>query len=118
MNAFFHLYNDHVFDRKRRNKNDDYHNHDEFDENETIDANVEKFIDRVINSSFEIKFDKHDVVRLSIMLSILFVFRIEIEMKVQNQNVIIDEHLDDHSSYVLQRFFESSNVIDDVLIDD
>jgi hypothetical protein len=118
VSALLHLNNDHVFDRKRRNKDDDCHDHDEFDENETIDANVEKFIDRVINSSFEIEFDRHDVVRLSIMLSILLVFRIEIEMQVQNQNAVIDKHLDDHSSYVLQRFFESSSVINDVLIDD
>ncbi len=52
------------------------------------------------------------------MLSILLVFRVEIEMKIQNQNIVIDEHLDDHFSYVLQRLFESSRVIDDVLIDD
>ncbi len=52
------------------------------------------------------------------MLSILLVFRVVIEMKIQNQNIIIDEHFDDHSSYVLQRLFESSNVVDDVLIDD
>jgi hypothetical protein len=68
--------------------------------------------------SFEIEFDRHDVVRLSIMLSILLVFRVEIEMKIQNQNIVINEHFCDHSSYVLQRFFESSNVIDDVLTDD
>jgi hypothetical protein len=118
MSALLYLNNDHVFDRKRKNKNDDCHDHDELDEDETIDANIEKFIDRVINFSFEITFNKHDVVRLSIMFSILLVFRIEIEMKIQNQNVVIDEHLDDHFSYVLQRFFESSSVIDDVLIDD
>jgi hypothetical protein len=52
------------------------------------------------------------------MFSILLVFRVEIEMKIQNQNIVIDKHFDNHSSYVLQRLFESSNVIDDVLIDD
>jgi hypothetical protein len=52
------------------------------------------------------------------MLSILLVFRVEIEMKVQNQNVIIDEHFDDYFSYVLQRLIKSSNVIDDILTDD
>jgi hypothetical protein len=118
MNALLYLNDDHVFDRKHKIKNDDCHDHDEFDENKAICANVEKFIDRVIDFFFEIEFDKHDVMRLNIMLSILLVFRIEIEMKVQNQNVVIDEHFDDHLSYVLQRFFESSSVIDDVLIDD
>jgi hypothetical protein len=112
------LNDDQILDRKRKNKNDDCHDHDEFDEIKTIDADIEKFIDRVIDSFFEIEFDEHDVVRLSIIFSILLVFRVEIEMKVQNQNVIINEHLDDHFSYILQRFFESSNVIDDVLIDD
>ncbi len=71
-----------------------------------------------MNFSFEIKFSKHDVVRLNIMLSILLVFRVEIKIKIQNQNIIIDEHFDDHLSYVLQRLFDSSNVIDDVLTDD
>jgi hypothetical protein len=52
------------------------------------------------------------------MFSIMLVFRVEIEMKVQNQNVIIDKHFDDYFSYVLQRFFKSSNVIDDVFVDD
>jgi hypothetical protein len=40
VNAFLHLNDDQILDRKRKNKNDDYHNHDELDENETIDANV------------------------------------------------------------------------------
>ncbi len=40
VNALLHLNDDHVLDRKRKNKNDDCHDHDEFDENETIDANV------------------------------------------------------------------------------
>ncbi len=118
MNAFFHLNDDQILDRKRKNKDDDCHDHDELDENETIDENVEKFIDRVIDFSFEIEFDKHDVVRLNIMFSILFVFRVEIEIKIQNQNVVINEHFDDHFSYVLQRLFKSLNVIDDVLTDD
>jgi hypothetical protein len=52
------------------------------------------------------------------MFSILFIFRVEIEMKIQNQNVIIDKHFDNYFSYVLQRFFELLNVIDDILIDD
>jgi hypothetical protein len=52
------------------------------------------------------------------MLLILLVFRVEIEMKVQNKNIVFNEQFDDHFSYVLQRFFESLNVIDDVLTDD
>ncbi len=118
MSTVLYLNDDLILDRKREDRNDDCHDHDEFDENKTIDVDVYKFINRVINSSFEIEFDEHNVVRLSIMLSILLVFRVEIEMKIKNQNIIIDEHFDDHSSYVLQRFFESSSVIDDVLIND
>jgi hypothetical protein len=118
LSAFLHLNDDQILGNKRKNKDDDDHDHDEFDENEAIDADIQKLIDRVIDSFFEIEFDKHDVVRLNIILSILLVFRVEIKMKIQNQNIVIDEHLDDHSSYVLQRLFESSNVIDDVLTDD
>jgi hypothetical protein len=118
MSAFLHLNDHQIFDRKRKNKNDDCYDHDELDENKAIDADVEKFINRVIDLSFEIKFDEHDVVRLNIMLSILLVFRVEIEKKVQNQNVVLDEHFDDHFSYVLQRLCESLSVINDVLIDD
>ncbi len=40
VNALLHLNDDHVFDRKRKDKDDDNHDHDEFDENETIDADV------------------------------------------------------------------------------
>jgi hypothetical protein len=40
MNALLHLNDDQILDNKRRNKNDDDHDHDEFDENETIDADV------------------------------------------------------------------------------
>jgi hypothetical protein len=98
VSALLHLNDDQILDRKRESRDDDCHDHDE---DETIDANVEKFIDRVIDFSFEIEFDEHDIVRLSILLSILLVFRVEIEMKVQNQNVVIDEHFNDHSSYVL-----------------
>jgi hypothetical protein len=120
VNAVLHLNDDDVldFESERKNIDDDCHDHDWFDENETIETNIQNFIDRVIDFHCEIEFDRHDVVRLSIMLSILLVFRVEIEMKVQNQNVVIDEYLDDHSSYVLQHFFESSRVIDDVLTDD
>jgi hypothetical protein len=40
MSAIFHLNDNLIFNRKRKNKNDDCHDHNEFDENETIDANV------------------------------------------------------------------------------
>jgi hypothetical protein len=85
MSAVFYLNNDDVLDfedDERKNINDDCHDHDWFDENKAIDANIQKFIDRVIDSHCEIEFDKHDVVCLSIMLSILLVFRVEIEMKI------------------------------------
>jgi hypothetical protein len=85
MNAMLHLNDDDVFNLENdewKNIDDDCHDHDWFDENETINANIQKFIDRVIDFHCEIEFDKHDVVRLSIMLSILLVFRVEIEMKV------------------------------------
>jgi hypothetical protein len=39
MNAIFHLNDDLILDRKRRNKNDDCHNHDKFNENKMINAN-------------------------------------------------------------------------------
>jgi hypothetical protein len=87
MNAVLHLNDDDVLDLEndeRKNIDDDCHDHDWFDENKTIDADIQKFIDRVIDLHCEIEFDKHDVVRLNIMFSILLVFRVEIEMKVQN----------------------------------
>jgi hypothetical protein len=52
------------------------------------------------------------------MLSILLELRIETQMKVQNEKIIIDQHVDDHFSNVLHCRFESSNVIRDVLIID
>jgi hypothetical protein len=81
MSAMLHLNDDHVLECKRRN-DDDNHDHDWFDENEAIDADVQEFINDVTYSSFEIRFDKHNVMRLSIMLSILLIFCVEIEMKV------------------------------------
>ncbi len=39
-------------------------------------------------------------------------------MKVQDEKIIIDRHVDDHFSNVLHCRFESSNVIRDVLIVD
>ncbi len=85
MSAVLHLNDDDVLDfedDERRSIDDDCHDHDWFDEDEAIDADIQKSIDRVINSHCEIEFDKHDVVRLGIVLSILLVFRVEIEMKV------------------------------------
>jgi hypothetical protein len=39
-------------------------------------------------------------------------------MKVQNEKIIIDRHVDNHFSNVLHCHFESLNVIRDVLIVD
>jgi hypothetical protein len=40
MNIIFYLNDNQIFDRRCKNKNDDYHDHDEFNENKTIDVNV------------------------------------------------------------------------------
>jgi hypothetical protein len=40
MSVLLHLNDDQILDRKRKNKNDDCHDHDEFNENEAIDANI------------------------------------------------------------------------------
>jgi hypothetical protein len=40
VSALLHLNDDHVLDCKRRDKDDDCHDHDELDENETIDADI------------------------------------------------------------------------------
>jgi hypothetical protein len=40
MSAFLHLNDDQILDRKCKNKDDDCHNHDEFDENEAINADI------------------------------------------------------------------------------
>ncbi len=85
VNAVLHLNDDDVLsfeNDERRSIDDDCHDDDCFDESEAIDADIQKFIDRVIDFHCEIEFDRHDVVRLSIMFSILLVFRVEIEMKV------------------------------------
>jgi hypothetical protein len=37
-------------------------------------------------------------------------------MKVQNEKIIIDQHVDDHSSNVLHCYFEWLNVIRDVFV--
>jgi hypothetical protein len=52
---------------------------------------------------------------LNIMLAILLELRVKIQMKVQNEKIIIDRHVDNHSSNVLHCHFKSSNVILDVL---
>ncbi len=55
---------------------------------------------------------------LSVMFSIKLELRIKIQMKVQNEKIIIDRHVDDHFSNVLHYRFESLSVIRDVLIVD
>ncbi len=52
------------------------------------------------------------------MLSILLVLRIETQIKIQNEKIIIDRHVDNHFSNVLRCRFESSSVICSVLIVD
>jgi hypothetical protein len=53
---------------------------------------------------------------LNIMLAILLELRVKIQMKIQNEKVVIDQHVNNHFSNVLHRRFKSSNVIRDVLI--
>ncbi len=52
------------------------------------------------------------------MLSILLELRIEIQMKVQNEKIIVDRHVDDHFSNILYCDLKSSSIIRDVLIID
>ncbi len=52
------------------------------------------------------------------MLAILLELRVKIQMKIQNEKIIIDRHVDDHFFNVLHCHLESSNVIRDVLIVD
>ncbi len=52
------------------------------------------------------------------MFSILFELRIETQMKVQNEKIIINRHINNHLSNVLHCRFKSSNVVRDVLIVD
>ncbi len=40
VDELLHLNDDQIIDNKRRNKDDDCHDHDEFDKNKVIDANV------------------------------------------------------------------------------
>jgi hypothetical protein len=49
------------------------------------------------------------------MLAILLKLRVKIQMKVQNKKIIIDRHIDNHSSNVLHCHFKSSSVVRDVL---
>ncbi len=55
---------------------------------------------------------------LSIVLPILLEFRIKIQMKIQNEKIIVDQHDADHFSNILHCRFKSSNVIRNVLIVD
>ncbi len=50
------------------------------------------------------------------MFLILLILRIETQMKIQNEKIIVDQHVDDHFSNVLHCRFESSNVIRNDLI--
>ncbi len=52
------------------------------------------------------------------MIAILLEFRVKIQMKIQNEKIIIDWHVNNYFSNVLHYHFESSNVIRDVLIVD
>jgi hypothetical protein len=57
--------------------------------------------------------------RLNIMLTILLEFRINIQIKIQNKKIIIDQHVNDHFSNVLHCRFESLSVIrSDLIIDE
>ncbi len=104
--------------RESQNENDDDYDERWLLRDKAIDADIQKSIDRVINVSKRIRFVRHDFVNLSVMFSILLELRIETQMKVQNEKIVIDRHVDDHFSNVLHCRFKSSNVIRDVLIVD
>jgi hypothetical protein len=53
---------------------------------------------------------------LNIMFAILLELRVKIQMKVQNEKIIINRHVDNHFSNVLHCYLKSSSVIRDVLI--
>jgi hypothetical protein len=107
------------FVKKRvRDESDDDHDERWFFRNRAINANIQKSIDRVIDIFNEIRLVRHDLVNLSIMLAILLEFRVKIQMKIQNEKIVIDRHVNNHSSNVLHRRFKLSNVIRDVLIVD
>jgi hypothetical protein len=105
---------------KKRIRDEDNDDHDErwFLRNRAIDSNIQKSINRVINVFNKIRFVWHDLVSLSIMLAILLELRVKIQMKIQNEKIFIDQHVNNHSLIVLYRRFKSSNVIRDVLIID
>jgi hypothetical protein len=83
-----------------------------------IDTNIQKSINRVIDVFNRIRLIRHDFVNLNIMLAILLELRVKIQMKVQNEKIIINRQIDNHSSNFLHCHFESLNVIRDVLIVD
>jgi hypothetical protein len=79
------------FVKKRiRNENDDDHYERWFFQTRTIDANIQKSIDRVIDVFNQIQLARHDLIILNIMLAILLKFCVKIQMKVQNEKIIID----------------------------
>ncbi len=104
--------------RRVRSESDDDHDERRLLRDKAIDADIEKSIDRVIDVFNRIRIVRHDLMNLSIMLAILFEFRVEIQMKIQNEKIIIDRHVNNHFSNVLHYRLESSNVIHDVLIVD
>jgi hypothetical protein len=101
-----------------RDENDDDHDERWFFRNRAIDADIQKSIDRVIDVFNRVRLVRHDLMNLSIMLAILLELRVKIQMKIQNEKIIIDRHVDDHFSNVLHCHFELSSVIRDVLIVD
>ncbi len=126
-NVFFDDDDNNVFDfwlniwlnfvkkRENRNENDDDYEKHWLSQNKAIDANIPKSINRVIDVSKRIRFVRHNFVNLSVMFSILLKFRIKTQMKVQDEKIIVDQHIDDHFSNVPHYRFESSNVVRDVL---
>ncbi len=52
------------------------------------------------------------------MLLILLEFRIKIQMKIQNEKIIVDQRVDNHFSNVLHCRFELLSVVRNVLIVD
>ncbi len=105
-------------ERRVRDESDDDHDERWFFRDRAIDVNIQKSIDRLIDVSDEIRLVRHDLVNLSIVLAILLEFRVKIQMKVQNEKIVIDRHVNNHFLNVLHRRFESSSVIRDILIVD
>jgi energy-coupling factor transporter transmembrane protein EcfT len=94
------------FVKKRiQNESDDDHNERWFFQDWAIDTNVQKSINRVINIFNRIRLIRHDFVNLNIMLAILLEFRVKIQMKVQNEKIIVNRHVDNHFSNISHYHF-------------